>query len=319
MVKVVVKSKMLMVRYILIGLIIFAFCEADLYSASIAIIKTKNLELYNEVITAFKTNCSARYQEYDMEDKESRGELIVNKVLKDKPDVIFVVGTKAAVIAKKMVKDIPVIYTMVMNPENYDVAGDNVTGISMLIPVYTQLYTLKSIVPKVSRVGVIYNPKQTGKMIEEGIAVSKQLGFELVAAKVDSKEDVTRALRAFAEGIDAFWMIPDPTVWSKESFDTVLKFTLEKRVPFLAFSKAMVQAGALVSLAINYTELGKQACSVATKIIQGDRSKEYKLLPPKGLELTFNMNTAKLLGFQEIATNAIGFAATEGYKISVEQ
>lgn len=308
----------LMQRYILTGILLF-FIYCDAFSASIAIIKTKNLELYNEVITAFKTNCVARFTEYDMEDKESRGELIANKINNDKPDVVFVVGTKAAVIAKKLITDIPVIFAMVMNPENYDVAGKNVTGISMVIPVYTQLYTLKSIVPKVSRVGVIYNPKQTGKMIEEGMSVSKQLGFTLVAAKVDSKEDVSRALRAFAEGIDAFWMIPDPTVWSRESFDTVLKFTLEKRVPFLAFSKSMVQAGALVSLAINYSELGKQACSVATKIIQGGSTKEYQLLPPKGLELTFNMNTAKLLGFQDIATNAVGFAASEGYKISVEQ
>lgn len=302
-------------------IIVFIFVSFSLpsYSASVAIIKTKNLELYNEVITAFKTNCVARFTEYDMEDKESRGELIANKINNDKPDVVFVVGTKAAVIAKKFITDIPVIFAMVMNPENYDVAGKNVVGISMVIPVYTQLYTLKSIVPKVSKVGVIYNPKQTGKIIEEAMTVSRQLEFNLVAAKVDSKEDVSRALRAFAEGIDAFWMIPDPTVWSKESFDTVLKFTLEKRVPFLAFSKSMVQAGALVSLAINYSELGKQACGIATKFIQGEKPKEYQLVPPKGLELTFNMNTAKLLGFQEIATNAVGFAASQGYKISVEQ
>lgn len=308
----------LMQRYILIGILLF-FIPYEAFAASVAIIKTKNLELYNEVITAFKTNCVARFTEYDMEDKESRGELIANKINNNKPEVVFAVGAKATIIAKKLITDIPVIFAMVMNPENYDVAGKNVTGISMVIPIYTQLYTLKSIVPKVSRVGVIYNPKQSGKMIEEGMSVSKQLGFNLVAAKVDSKEDVSRALRAFAEGIDAFWMIPDPTVWSKESFDTVLKFTLEKRVPFLAFSKLMVQAGALVSLSLNYSELGKQACSVATKLMQGGSTKEYQLLPPKGLELTFNMNTAKLLGFQDIATNAVGYAASEGYKISVEQ
>jgi len=307
-----------MLRYIII-LALFLSLSVEAFSASIAIIKTKNLELYNEVITAFKTNCVARFTEYDMEDKESRGELIASKINADKPDVVFVVGTKAAVVAKKLITDIPIIFAMVMNPENFDVAGKNVIGISMVIPVYTQLNTLKSIVPKVSRVGVIYNPKQTGKTIEEAMSVSKQLGFELVAAKVDSKEDVTRALRAFSEGIDAFWMIPDPTVWSRESFDTVLKFTLEKRVPFLAFSKSMVQAGALVSLAINYTELGKQACSIATRVIQGEKPNQYQLVPPKGLELTFNMGTAKLLGFQDIATNAVGFAASEGYKISVEQ
>lgn len=307
-----------MQRFILIiGILLFIPYEA--FSASIAIIKTKNLELYNEVITAFKTNCVAKFSEYDMEDKESRGELIANKINNDKPDVVFAVGTKAAIIAKKLITDVPVIFTMVMNPESYDVAGKNVTGISMVIPIYNQLYTLKSIVPKISRVGVIYNPKQSDKIIKEATSISKQLGFDLIAAKVDSKEDVTRALRAFAEGIDAFWMLPDPTVWSRESFNTILKFTLEKKVPFLAFSKSMVQAGALVSLAINYSELGKQACSVATKLMQGSPPNEYQLLPPKGLELSFNMNTAKLLGFQDIATNAVGFAAAEGYKISVEQ
>jgi len=251
-----------MIKTIIIFVVLIVASEICSFAATIAIIKAKNLVIFNEAITAFRTNCNARFVEYDMEDKDERGEQITKKIAADKPDMVFVLGTKAALVARKNIKDIPVIFSMVFNPENYDLNADNISGIAMEIPVVVQLRTLKSIVPKISKVGVIYNPKKTNRLIDEAMVLSKELGFTLVTAKVDSKEDVTRALRAFAEGIDAFWMLSDPSVWSKESFETVLQFTIDKRVPFLAYSKAMVQAGALVSLAINYSSIGQQACTM---------------------------------------------------------
>lgn len=291
-------------------------------AAEIAIIKAKNLALYNEAIMGFKVNCTGeKIVEYDMEESEDRGHQITAKVKTDKDGLVFAVGAKAAVVAKEDIKDIPVIFSMVVNPENYGLdGGGNVAGISLEIPVKIQLYTLKSIVPKVSKVGVIYNPRKTGNLIAEARKAAAEYGFDLIASKADTQEDIPRALRAFEGGIDAYWMVPDQTIVTPEGFDTVRKYTLEKKVPFLAYSKAMVDRGALVSLAPNYASIGSQACAIAEQILQGKTTTAtISISAPKGLELTFNIKTAKEIGVENIAANAAIFAARQGYKISVSE
>jgi putative ABC transport system substrate-binding protein len=292
-----------------------AVCSA----AEVAIIKSKNIQSYNEAITGFTVNCNLKITEYDMEGNRDRGIQIAKKIGTDKPDLVFVVGAEAAVVAKDNLKDIPVLYAMVLDPAGKGIAGENIAGISLDIPVKTQLNTLKSISPKTVKIGVIYNPRKTGTLVEEARAAAKELGLTLIDSKIDTAEDVPRALRAFAEGIDAFWMVPDPSLGSEAAFKAILDFTLDKKIPFLAFSKAFVEHGALISLAANYANIGQQACTIATKIMQGTKPAKIGMNPPKGLELTFNLTTAKKIGIENIAANAISFAASEGYKISVSQ
>lgn len=288
--------------------------------ADIAIIKSSNLAPFNDAIVGFQTNCPGSIAEYDMEGNLERGHEITKKILENKPQVVLAVGVQAAAVARDDLKSIPVVFAVVANPESSGLVGvSNLTGVSLVIPVRTQLLTLKSIVPKVTRVGVIYNPRKTGAIIEEAFKAAKELGFVLIASKVDAKEDVPKALRAFSEGVDAFWMVPDPTVVSPESFRLILDFTFEKKVPFLAYAKPLVDQGALVSLAPSYSGMGAQACSIAKQVLGGASISKIPVAAPKGLELTFNLNTAKRIGVDNIAATAVGFAASEGYKISVSQ
>ncbi len=297
----------------------FVFVSST-WAADVAIIKTRNLAPYNEAITGFTINCSAvRTKEYDMEENQSRGEEIAGQINKSKPSVVLAVGAPAAQIAKLYIdKSIPVVFVMVQGPEKMGLQNiDNVTGISLNIPVETQLRALKALVPAVSKVGVIYNPRNTSNEINQAMRISNQLGFRLIAAKVDTPSDVTRALRAFAEGIDAYWMLPDITVM--QAFTTILNYTNDRKIPFLASSKIMVDRGALVSLAPNYANIGSQGCGMVNQIISGVKPSQIPISPPKGLELTVNLTAAKALGLQSIATNAMTFAASEGYKISISQ
>lgn len=302
----------------IILLAIFALPTAS-PAFEIAIFKSKNLIQYNDAVNGFKANCQAKFNEFDMEENSERGLQITKLIREAKPDLILTVGVNAAIIATREIKDIPIVFAMVLTPGNYNLSGGNVTGVSLEVPVKTQLYTLKSIVPKVSKVGVIYNPKNTQDLIKEAQKSAKEMDLILVAAKVDAPSDTTRAFRAFSGGIDAYWMVPDPTVVTQEAFRMILDFTYNNNVPFIAFSKSFVDAGALVSLSPSYASIGQQACQIAQKILQGGKIAEIPVQSPKGLELTFNINTAKKLGLENIATQAITFAASEGYKISVSQ
>lgn len=306
--------------YKCIALITTLVFSSSAFAADIAIIKSRNLAPYNEAITGFTINCSAvRTREYDMEEDQARGQEIASQINGTKPSLVLAVGAPAAQIAKLYInKSIPVVFIMVQSPEKIGLTGQgNMTGISLNIPVQTQLRALKALVPAVTKVGVIYNPRNTSAEIREGMTIAGRLGFRLIAAKVDTPSDVPRALRAFAEGIDAYWMLNDITVM--QAFGTILSYTNERKIPFLASSKIMVDRGALVSLAPNYANIGSQGCGVVNTILSGIQPSRIQISPPKGLELTVNLSAAKTLGLQSIATNAMTFAASEGYKISISQ
>ena len=289
-------------------------------AADIAVLKSKSLPPYNDAVIAFRTNCSGKYTDLDMDLNQAKGKAMVDEINQEKPALVFAVGMQAAKIARANVdKSIPVVFAMVLNPEREDLKAENITGISLEIPVDVQLAALKSIVPKAKKIGVIYNPKKMADLVASANEVASKRNLQIIASKVDSPDDTPRALRAFSDGIDAFWLIPDPTVVTPQAFRAILEFSQKSNVPFFAYNEAFVRAGALLSLGPNAESIGAQACQVAKRILNGESPKNIPIATPKGLELFLNMKTSEQLGLTSIAANAMSFSAKEGVKINVTQ
>src|SRR3990172_12451188 len=62
--------------------------------------------------------------------------------------------------------------------------------------------------------------------------------------------------------IDALWIIPDSTVVTKNSLDTIFKKTLKNRLSIFCTSSAIVKAGALISISPDYRYTGLQAAQL---------------------------------------------------------
>ncbi len=300
---------------------LFALVSVESATANdIVVLKSKSLPAYNDAVVAFKTNCSASYTEFDMDLDVDKGKEFVSKINAMKPALVYAVGKHAARMARFGVdSSIPVVFAMVLNPEREDLKADNVTGISLEIPVEVQLAALKAIVPKAKKVGVIYNPKKMNELVVAARQHATSQGLELIASKVDAPEDTPRALRAFSSGIDAFWLIPDPTVVTPEAFRAILEFSQKDNVPFFAYNEAFVKAGALLSLGPNAASIGGQACQMARRVMGGESAGSVAIAAPQGMELYLNMKTSEQLGLTSIAANAMTFSAREGVKINVTQ
>src|SRR5690606_38473519 len=102
-------------------------------------------------------------------------------------------------------------------------------------------------------------------------------------------------------GIDAFWLIADPTDANSDVFPQLLQFTIQNKTPFFAFSEAFVRARALFSLSPDYAGIGKQACGIAQEIRGGKPPSQIPWQDPRGLALSVNMKTAQQLGLGEIS------------------
>lgn len=264
-------------------------------AAKVAIIKSKDIVPYSMVSDGFKVAIDASIVEYDIEGDMEKGRDITEKIKADQPDLILAIGTKAAMVVYQNIKNIPIVFVMVSRPEAYGLIGENITGVSLNIPSYDQLKIMKSILPGIKKVGIIYNPKISGKTVAAADEDASRLNLELIHQEIISPKEVPRALRNLKGSIDALWMVMDKTFVDPKALKHIQLFTLRNKIPFMGLSVRFVQDGALLALSSDYQDMGRQAGQIAKQIILGKSTSDLPISSPEKLTLVLNLKTAKII------------------------
>ena len=263
----------------------------------IVILKSHDLEPFNQAMAGFVAACPMHITEYDLRGTKKEESSIIQRLTAAKPRLIVAIGPLAAQVARENLRDVPMIFVMVSNPPKHGLQGSNLAGVSLDIPVQTQLARYKALVPTLKMLGVIYDPTKTGAMVAEARGTAATLGFQLLGAPVSTPKEVPAALRSLLGKIDALWMVPDDTVVTPESFKFLLLTAFENNLPFVTVSDIFVEAGALASLSPDYTDVGRQGCQLATDLENGRlRLAEVMVVPPAKVNLAINLKTASKIG-----------------------
>jgi len=263
----------------------------------IVILKSHDLEPFNQAMAGFVAACPMHITEYDLRGTKKEESSIIQRLTAAKPRLIVAIGPLAAQVARENLRDVPMIFVMVSNPPKHGLQGSNLAGVSLDIPVQTQLARYKALVPTLKTLGVIYDSTKTGAMVAEARSTAATLGFQLLGAPVSTPKEVPAALRSLLGKIDALWMVPDDTVVTPESFKFLLLTAFENNLPFVTVSDIFVEAGALASLSPDYTDVGRQGCQLATDLESGRlRLAEVMVVPPAKVNLAINLKTASKIG-----------------------
>src|SRR5262249_53528069 len=148
------------------------------------------------------------------------------------------------------IKTIPVVFSLVL-ADGGDGAlirrrAPNMTGAAMDIPIIEQFSRLREVIPTLRRVGVVFNPRETGKVIETARSAAATIGLQLVEIPVSSEAQVMKEVEQLKDRVDALWAVADSTVYTSRSVDYILLRTLRDAVPFVGLSPSFVKAGALL-------------------------------------------------------------------------
>lgn len=266
----------------------------------VAILKSNDLSYYNEAVAGAKQvlGGNATVTVHDLRGNVTSGRTIAQKLRAERPDVIVAVGLKAALVAKLEILDSPVVICMVMAPESYEFTASNLYGVYMRVPVEQQLTALRALMPQAKRIGVLYDERFTGPMIQDAALHAEKQGLQLVPALIAAPDDLPTALRALAPKIDALWLIQDQTVVTEQSVRFILETTLDAKVPVFAFSTTLVQQGAFGALVVDATDAGRQAGAIGKRLLRKEPIKGARYVPPEKTELAVNLNVAAYLGLK---------------------
>jgi len=234
---------------------------------------------------------------------------IAEKFVADEVDLILTTTTGAAKAAKAATAgtDIPVVFTIVLDPVNSGLVnevrepGGNVTGVSRPLMGFMgkRIEFLHQMAPEVKRVWVpLWPDYSTTEITLEALRpVAQSLDLELIETPIQTADDVLAELEKHTSGpdFDAVFIMPDPITQSPASFDAILAFANQHNLPISVNAVSQTKKGALFTYADDNYETGQLAAPLANKILKGA---EPATLPVVFAEprLLVNMQTAQALG-----------------------
>ena len=254
----------------LILLITIILFPASLLAGEIAVISRKGIMPYEEVIGGFERCLSHPVKKYYLPDNVTMKVKFINRLKSNKPYLILAIGESSLNFAIENFKNIPIVYTMVFNPFSLIFKDyKHTTGICMEVDAKYKFEILKQIIPKSRKIGVIYNPSETGKLIKKAKLDADELGMELVALPISASADVFTTINSLEDKVDAFWMRLDRTVLSQQAIEHMLLFSFRHKIPLIGLSEKYVELGALFALSFENKDMGEQACKLAIDILNG--------------------------------------------------
>ena len=280
---------------LLLALMLLA--TASVWAApSVVVIKSKDIQPYDQALEGFKQVCTAQVAEYTLGDSESSEREILRGVSKPRTKLILAIGSPALKFAADEFRDIPIIASVVVDMSGVADRAEHVRGATLKVPPKRQFEALLEIAPRVKRIGVVFDPAKTGQIVEEAAVHASDLGLELVSREVRSTADVARAWREIQDDIDAIWMVPDTTTLTDESFQYMLTISQKRNAPLLAISGKYVSKGALLAQAADYRDVGRQAAEMANEVLRGKNLSLIQSTTVRSPKLILNTRTAELIG-----------------------
>ncbi len=241
---------------------------------------------------------NVKFHEYLLTASQPEIENIVSQINSANPKLILTVGSYATQEISSRIKDKPIIFSAVLNPEtsgfvkSKEAPGGNITGASLDIPPQIQYTYFKRVINKLKKIGVLYSD-ETANLIPPARAVAGEAGLELIAIKIDSEKDIPDALEKLRQTSDGIWSVADKNIFSPRSTKYILLNTLRNSIPFMGFSRNLVESGALFALDFDYKDIGRQAGKIALEVLSGGDPARIRVEVPGIIWFHYNEKTAK--------------------------
>ncbi len=245
------------------------------------------------------------YDEQNPEGDQAALTSIANNFKSDNPDLVVAITTPVAQAMAQAIADRPIVFAGVTDPvaaglvDSFEKPGGNLTGTSDYPPITDQLQLIKDLKPDAKTIGIVYASSETNAEAQTKLATdaAASLGMSVKTVAVTNSSEVQQAAMSLA-GVDAFYVGNDNTVVS--GVEGVVQAAEQQKVPVVTADPDSVKRGAVAAYAINQTQMGCEAASVADKILKGAQPADIPVVKMADLKdaltLTINPSVAAAQG-----------------------
>ncbi|MGB9044293.1 MAG: ABC transporter substrate-binding protein, partial [Pseudolabrys sp.] len=218
-------------------------------------------------------------------------------------DVIVTGGTPSAQALKAATRTIPIVVAVVGDPvaaglvNNLARPGENVTGFSIVAPELgtKRLELVKEIVPNLSSIAVLLNPKNPQSKIEmkEMQTAAQAMGLRLHMAEISTEGEFEDAFFAMNKAAaQALILLTDSIFFSERK--RIVDLASKYKLPAMYFFQVFVEEGGLMSYGPSDADLFRRAAGYVDRILKSTKPGELPVEQPTKFDLYVNLGTAKM-------------------------
>jgi putative tryptophan/tyrosine transport system substrate-binding protein len=175
--------------------------------------------------------------------------------------------------------------------------GGNVTGVFFDVADFAAkcLQILAEAVPRISRVGVLWDPSTGGYQRAAAEPTAARMGVALELRPTSTLADVESAVRALAAGGAGALLILSSPLFGTNT-DAIAALANAARLPAIMPFPDFARYGGLVAYGPDLQDLFRRAGAMARRIVEGARASELPVERPVRFNLVLNLRTARALG-----------------------
>ena len=230
---------------------------------------------------------------------------VAAELIATQPDLLLTASEDPARLLAQKTKTIPIVFAVAQDPVGTGIVaslrrpGGNVTGLTSLTRdlAAKRLQLFKEAFPLVANVILLFEPESVGSVVQakEVEAAARQLGLRVTPVEVRQAADIESAFnRGAALGGQGYFVARGSVIHNQ--FQATIDLSLRSKVPAMFADSEFVEAGGLMSYAVDYTDNFRRAASYVEKILKGAQPSALPIEQPTKFELVVNLRTAKAMG-----------------------
>lgn len=236
-------------------------------------------------------------------EKPEEAAAMARDLVEHKVDVIVAVGPLPIEAAKRATDSIPIVILACDRADRLVASiarpGGNVTGMACVSSdlAAKRLQLLQEIIPRLSRVAVLFNGGEQAKVdeLQDTVTAAKTLEIEVQSADVRDASGFAAAFAAIkGRNPQALIALSEPLTF--QHINEIAAFAAEQRLPSTYGFREFCDAGGLLCYGSNLqVQFGRFGYFI-DKILKGTKAGDIPIEEPTVLELIVNAKVAKSLG-----------------------
>jgi putative tryptophan/tyrosine transport system substrate-binding protein len=230
---------------------------------------------------------------------------LVEKLIRQRVDVLVLTNNVAIAHAKAATNTIPVVMLTTLDPiaagyvDSLSRPGGNLTGVSLLTRDLSvkRVEIMKELIPKLSRLAILWDPEGPGPIVafRQYEAAAKEFGLRIQSLELRGPNpNVESAFRAAKEGrAQAMIVVTNPTVNQEQS--RIVDLASAAKVPAMFEVSDFVTAGGLLSYGASVPDARRVLATYVDRILKGVRPGDLPIQQASSFELAINLKTARAI------------------------
>ncbi len=229
---------------------------------------------------------------------------LIDAAVSDRADLLITFSTPTLQAAiRRAPPSLPIVFTYVASALAAGAGRSerdhlpNVTGISTGAAYDDLILAIRRWFPQIHRLGTLYVPAEANMVFHRTNleVAARKANFELEVVPVSSATDIADAATALtARHVDAICQVPGNL--TAAGFASISRAAQRAHIPVFAFQQEQARDGALLVVARDYRDAGREAAQVAAAVIRGDVPSDIPFRNFNRSTTIVNLDAARALG-----------------------